>query len=285
MEETAYRDGRRQLISFDSTYTVKNPLIADQYNAFTANRTGFLVRWIHPVPPRKTLVCLHGYMLGDPDQAQRMFNMDKLYAMGLDLALFITPFHWRRSAPGKIRRGIFLRTDHVGFTCEAMGQTMHDLNACISILMASGAGTIGLIGASLGGYNAALYSCLSDRHAFAAMMVPAVNFSKPYGPSFAKLPFAVDKAFMDTITKVWELHSPLNHSPKLSTDNMLFVASRGDRLCPFDHLLNLQQHWHFPRYTYMTGGHWLVFDGKKRGKAWYSFLKDMGFTDGEPSGR
>jgi predicted alpha/beta hydrolase family esterase len=66
---------------------------------------------------------------------------------------------------------------------------------------------------------------------------------------------------------------------------MLFVASRGDRLCPFDHLLNLQQHWHFPRYTYMTGGHWLVFDGKKRGKAWYSFLRDMGFTDGEPSGR
>jgi hypothetical protein len=140
-----------------------------------------------------------------------------------------------------------------------------------------GAGEIGLIGASLGGYNASLYSCLSDRHSFAAMMVPAVNFSKPYGPRFAKMPFPVEPAFMDKITKVWELPSPLNHTPILPTDRMLFVASRGDLVCPFEFVDELHKKWNFKRWKYMTGGHWLIFNGQERGKAWYSFLADMGF--------
>lgn len=279
VEETAYLDGRRQVIAFPSKYRVKNPLIHDQYDSFEANKTGYLVRWIHPQAPRKTVLCLHGYMLGEPDQAHAMFQMEKLYKLGLDLALFIAPFHWRRSAPGKMQRGILLRTDHVGFSCEAMGQSMADLNHCVSILKASGAGDIGLIGASLGAYYAALYSSIADRHAFAAMMVPAVNFSKPYGVPFAKLPFAVDQAFLDKTVKVWELHSPLNHRPKLSTDKMLVVGSRGDRVCSFEYLRELQHKWGFTRYHYMTGGHWLVFNGKVRGRAWYNFLTEMGFIE------
>jgi pimeloyl-ACP methyl ester carboxylesterase len=162
-------------------------------------------------------------------------------------------------------------------SCEAMGQSMTDLHSCLLLLDSLGAGETGLIGASLGGYNASLYSCLSDRHSFAAMMVPAINFSKPYGPAFAKLPFTVDPSFMEKITKVWELPSPLNHTPKLSTDRMLFVASRGDRLCPFEYLEQLREKWQFSRFRYMTGGHWLIFNGKQRGKAWYNFLSDMGF--------
>jgi len=277
VEDKPYRDGRYQVVAYDSGYSVKNPLIRGQFDSFEKNKTGYLVRWVHPKPTGKTLLCLHGYMLGDPAQAHRMFNMEKLYTMGLDLALFITPFHWRRSAPGKTRRGILLRTDHVGFTCEAMGQTMNDLNHCMNILKKNHAGDIGIIGASLGAYNASLFSCLSDKQAFAAMMVPAVNFSKPYGPSFAKLSFPVDAVFMEKIRKVWELHSPLNHRPLLSTDKMLFVASRGDRLCPFEYIQGLQKQWGFKRYHYMTGGHWLIFNGEIRGKAWYGFLSDMGF--------
>ena len=277
VEDTPYADGRYQVITYPSVYQVKNPLIKDRYDSFTNNRTGYLVRWVHPVPPKKTVLCLHGYMLGEPAQAHAMFHVRKLYDMGLDVALHITPFHWRRAPSSPLLRGIFLQTDDVSMTCEAMGQSMTDLHTSLRVLQSLDAGSVGLIGASLGGYNASLYSCLSDDHAFAAMMVPAVNFSKPYGPAFAKLPFQVNPGFMKKIVGVWELHSPLNHSPKLSTDHMLFVASRGDRLCPFEYLLALQKKWGFTRTRYMTGGHWLIFNEKVRGKAWYNFLGDMGF--------
>ncbi len=278
IEDEPFKDGRYQVITYPSLHTVKNPWISERYLSFQNNRTGYLVRWLHPKPSCKTVLCLHGYMLGEPQQARTMFHVDKLYSMGLDVALYITPFHWRRAPESRLQRGIFLQTDDVAMTCEAMGQSMADLHTCFQILKQRDAGDIGLIGASLGGYNASLYSCLSNRHAFAAMMVPAVNFSKPYGPRFAKLPFKVDSSFMKKIEKVWELHSPLNHLPKLSMDRMLFVASRGDRLCPFGYLAELHQKWGFRRYRYMTGGHWLIFNGRSRGKAWYSFLSDMGFT-------
>lgn len=277
IEEKPYKDGRCQVIAYDSGYHVKNPLIRDQYKAFDANTTGYLVRWVHPKPTGKTLLCLHGYMLGEPNQAHTMFHMEKLYDLGVDLALFIAPFHWRRSAKGTFRRGWFMRVDHVGFTAEAMGQAMADLNRCISILKDNDAGRIGLIGASMGGYFSALYSSLRDRHDFAAMMVPAVNFSKPYGPAFAKLPFDVGPALMEKIIRVWELHAPLNLMPKLSPDKMLIVASRGDRLCPYENIRALQQKWGISRYYYMTGGHWLVFNENIRGKAWYGFLQEMGY--------
>ncbi len=278
IEDRPYLDGRFQVVAYPSLHQVKNPQVRDRYLSFPENRTGYLVRWIHPEPTGKTVLCLHGYMLGEPEQAHTMFHVRKLYGMGLDVALYITPFHWKRAPSSPLLRGIFLQTDDVAMTCEAMGQSMADLHTGFLILKKLGAGDIGLIGASLGGYNASLYSCLSDRHAFAAMMVPAVNFSKPYGPAFAKLPFTVPPSFMGKIVSVWELHSPLNHRPMLSTDRMLFVAARGDRLCPFEYLAELQKRWGFTRYRYMTGGHWLIFNERVRGKAWYTFLKDMGFT-------
>ena len=285
IEDTPYKDGRYQVLTFKSRHQVKNPMIKARYASFEANKTACLVRWIHPEPTGKTLVCLHGYMLGEPTQAHKMFHISRLYDMGLDIALFITPFHWQRAPENPAQRGIFVQTNDAPMSCEAMGQSMTDLNSCLLILDRLGAGEIGLIGASLGGYNASLYSCLSDRHSFAAMMVPAINFSKPYGPAFAKHTFTIDPAFMEKITKVWELPSPLNHTPKLSTDRMLFVASRGDRLCPFEYLEQLHKKWHFTRFRYMTGGHWLVFNGKERGRAWYSFLSDMGFTPGQQKKR
>lgn len=277
IEEKPYKDGRFQVIAYESGYPVKNPLIEDPFNGLTANKTGYLVRWIHPEPTGKTLMCLHGYMLGEPNQAHRMFHMEKLYDLGLDLALFIAPLHWRRSAPGLLRRGWFMRVDHVGFTCEAMGQAMFDLNHCVSILKANDAGRIGLIGASMGGYFSALYSSLRDRHDFAAMMVPSVNFSRPYGPAFARHPFETDPVLEEKIARVWELHAPLHLSPTLSPDKMLIVASRGDRLCSFEHIKTFQKKWGVNRHYYMTGGHWLVFNESIRGKAWYGFLSEMGF--------
>lgn len=276
-EETPYHDGRCQIWTYASGYEPRNPDIRDTYLAHTANRTGWLVRWTHGDRPRPTVLCLHGYMLGEPHQARRMFNIRKLFERGLDAALFVTPFHWRRAPAARAERGIFLQPDNVAMTAECVGQAMHDLAATLHILTDIGTEHIGLIGASLGGYNAALFAGLSDRPAFAAMMVPAVNFSAPFGPDDVKLPYAVAPALADKIRRVWAFHSPLNLSPRLDHDDILVIAARGDKLCPYPHVQALCRQWQLTRCHFLTGGHWLMFDNRRRGAAWYQFLDQKGF--------
>jgi predicted alpha/beta hydrolase family esterase len=277
VSETDYGEGRCQVIAFPSGYESRNPIIRDAYRAYTANQTAYLVRWTHNDAGRKTVLCLHGYMLGEPHQAERMFGVKKLFRAGLDVALFITPFHWRRAPEQKSQRGIFLQPDNVPMTCECLGQAMYDLESTLLILQNRDAGPVGLIGASLGGYNTSLYAALSDKAAFAAMIVPAVSFSTPFGPETARLSFVPDAVFQQKINRVWEFHAPYRMTPKLPAEDMLVVASRGDKLCAFEKVKMLCDNWQIKNVRFLTGGHWLVFNNHARGKAWYGFLAQKGF--------
>ncbi len=279
IERKPYHDGEYQVIRYKSGYEAKNPLLRGRYHSYAANGNGYLVRWTHGDGKRKTVLCHHGYMLGEPRQARKMFRVKRLYSEGLDVALFIAPFHWKRSAGPLFQRGIYLQPDDVAMTCECVGQNMHDLYAAFLILLGMGVPEIGLIGASLGGYNTALFISLTDIASFGAMMVPAVNFSRPLGPDTARLPFSVDGRFRKKIMLVWELHSPLNFRPKLPVEKMLVVASRGDLVCPFDYVRELCDRWGIRNRHFLTGGHWLIFNREERGRAWYSFLRDRGFLN------
>lgn len=278
-ERKPYYDGECQLISYESGYVTRNPHIREYYNSFEANRTGYIVRWTHGDGKRKTVVCHHGYMLGEPDQAEKMFGVKTLFRQGVDVALFIAPFHWKRSTGLWKQRGIYLQPDDVVMTSECIGQTQHDLYAAFLILQKTGTADIGIIGASLGGYNTALFSCLSREASFAAMMVPAMNFSKPFGPDKARLPFSVDEEFSRRIKMVWEMHNPIHFMPKVPADKMLVVASLGDKICPFEYVQPLCDKWGIENRRFIAGGHWLIFDRSARGRAWYDLLARTRFVD------
>jgi len=272
-----YLDGEYQLISFSSGYEPQNPMLRESYLAHRNNSTGYIVRWTHGRDDVKTVLCLHGYMLGNPRQAWRMFRIRKMFELGLDVALFITPFHWKRAPVSKAQRGIYLQPDNVAMTCECVGQTMYDLYSTCKVLRTLGAGSIGLIGASLGGYLAGLFICLQSIVDFAAMMVPVVNLSGTLGPDTAKLPFPIDAEFLKKTQKVYEFHSPLNFHPKIPKDRILIIASQGDRLCPFEFVRFLCEKWDWPEHQFLRGGHWLIFNNNLRGQTWYAFLQRMGY--------
>ncbi len=275
-ESRPWQEGRREVVAWESAYMPRNPLLRERYNAWERNRTACLVRWTHGDGGRKTVLCLHGYMLGEPSQAERMFHIRRLFSLGLDVALFVTPFHWKRGYRSLSLRGIFLQPEDVAMTWERFGQTMHDLYGAFLILKGSGAGQIGIIGASLGGYNAALFSALTDVHSFAALMVPAVDFSIPLGPDSIRLGLGEGDPLLKKIREVWRAHSPLNFPPRLSPERILVIASQGDRLCPAVHVQALRDRWELPHCHLLPGGHWLVFNNI-RGREWYGFLKDQGF--------
>lgn len=277
LERKPYHDGEYQLISYQSGYTTRNPFIRERYNSYSANKTGYLVRWTHGNKQCKTILCHHGYMLGEPRQAKKMFRITNLYAKGLDVVLFIAPFHWKRQVGPFRQRGIYLQPDDVVMTCEAVGQTIYDLYSSFLILSELDAQEIGLIGASLGGHSAALFVSLTTIASFAAMMVPAIKFTDPMDPDHTRLPFPVDDQLRKKMWRVWELHSPFHFSPKLPPEKLLVVASRGDLLCPFEHARLLCEKWSIKNRCFLTGGHWLIFNRSERGRAWYNFLTDMGF--------
>lgn len=277
----SFHEGYRDLYAFNSGFTPLNPLVRERYGRHGANQEAFFVRWRHGEKPRKTVICLHGYLLGEPGQAERMFSIAKLFDKGLDVVLFVSPFHWRRAPRNRLQRGIFLQPDDVVFTAEAVSQTMTDLNTTLTVLFHLGVTAAGLVGASMGGYNASLFSCLSDRIAFAAMIVPAVDYSKPFGPRSVKYPFPVSERLMEKMTSLWRLHSPLNFHPKIDKKALIFIASKGDKLCPSEHIREIIEKWDGPRAHFLTGGHWLIFNNRKRGRLWYSFLEEMGFLDSD----
>lgn len=278
IKETPYRDGTRQVISYRSNYITCSPLLRDTFDEHIANKTGYLVRWTHGVAGRKTVLCMHGLMLGDPGQAERMFKIKKLYKMGLDVALFIAPFHWKRSHKSFRQKDYFLRTNDVPMTAECIRQSIHDLTGSFKILNDVGAGKIGIIGASLGGYISSIFISLTKSASFATLILPSVTFKVPFGPDSGHLPFPVDNTLIEKINRVWEFHSPLNLRPVIPKTRILLIAYKGDKLCPIEYTEKLCKTWKLPKYHILTGGHWLIFN-KTRGKLWYKFLDEMGFLE------
>jgi hypothetical protein len=144
IDSRPWREGRKELIAYPSAYMPRNPLVRDQYASWKRNSTGYLVRWTHGDRGRKTVLCLHGYMLGEPAQAEGMFRIPGLFNQGLDVALFITPFHWKRGHRSARLRGVFLQPEDAVMTWERFGQTMYDLRATMDILRDLGANDVGI---------------------------------------------------------------------------------------------------------------------------------------------
>ena len=274
--QSSYQGGVYQVISFSSLYEPHNPFVRQRYLSYDENRTGYLIHWAHGDKPRKTVLCSHGFMMGSPREAERMFKISKLFSMGLDVALCIHPFHWKRIAGPRAARRVYLTLGDSAFTNECVAHSVYDIDNSFTILREFGAAEIGIIGASLGGYIAGLYACLRSEPKFAALMVPALSFLRPISPDIFYNHSPFDDNWRTLARRAADFHSPLNFMPVISADNILVVASRGDKLCPFDAVKQLNQRWKLSHCYYRTGGHWLVFD-KLRGQAWYNFLREKGF--------
>jgi hypothetical protein len=274
--ESPYQNGVYQVISFPSLYEPKNPFVRERYLGYSENRTGYLIRWVHGDKPRKTVLCSHGFMMGSPREAERMFKVRKLFSMGLDVALCIQPFHWKRISGPRAARRIYLTLGDVAFTNECVAHSIYDLDNSFFILRELGVADVGMIGASLGGYIAGVYAGLRCEPKFIAMMVPSFSFLRPITPDpfYKRSPF--DDHWKAKARQAADFHSPLNLRPQIPTNNILVVASRGDKICPFDLVQQLSERWKLSKCYFRAGGHWLVFDNL-RGRAWYKFLMEIGF--------
>lgn len=275
-----YWGGEEVLLQYPSRYQPRNPLVAPRFLAYSENRSGYLFLWRHSsdeaqARQRPLVLCVHGFRMGKPERAMAMFKVQKLFQMGMDVALFIQPHHWKRASSNF--RQQFFNAEDVPLTLENVGQQIHDLHSCYLGLKAMGYARIGMIGGSLGGMAVTLYATLSDDPAFIFAVVPAIRVDVHLDPAKSKLPFRTDEILRTQTFRALDLIDPAFYSCKMDLKHVGVVYHKGDKINDARATEKWIDAWKLQNVTALSGGHWIVFDNKARGKAWYGWLRQHGF--------
>lgn len=284
IDRRPWLDGEQVLYRYPSGYAPRNPSVRERFFAHRENRDGYMLLWRHTSrspgdAPRPLVLCVHGFRMGHPRRAMAMFKVEKLFRQGMDVALFIQPHHWRRAGPG-LRQNFFVAED-LPLTIENIGQQVHDLHASFLALQSMGYRRIGLIGGSLGGLAVTLYATVcgigADAPAFIFSVVPAIRMDTHLDPARAGFSFTVDEPLREASFRALDIVDPSFYTPRFDLDRLAVVYHRGDRINVARATADWVARWGVKHVTALDGGHWLVFDGKARGKAWYAWLRQQGF--------
>lgn len=276
-ESKAFLSGRRDLFRYPSRYVPRNPEVRGDFDSRRENLSGYLHLWRHDSSADRPLVLIiHGLMMGGPKKARRMFRIDRLFELGIDVALHTLPGHWRRSDDPRVQR--LLDPADVPLTVERLAQNIHDLHSASLLLKELGYERTGIIGASMGGFTAALYAAqVSKGPVFMFLAVPSVAVTRYLRPKSSRFRFQVDPELVRATQRAQELCSPLYLKPRYDVRRMRVVAHGGDRICDVRDTGRWRESWGIEDYIEVAGGHFLYLDKHARGDAWYGLLKERDY--------
>jgi pimeloyl-ACP methyl ester carboxylesterase len=277
IETRPFLSGRRDLFRYPSRYSPRNPELDDEFNSRRENLSGYLHLWRHDDSTGRPLILIiHGLMMGGPARARRMFKLDALFELGLDVALHTLPGHWRRSG-GHMFQWLLDPAD-VPLTLERLAQNIHDLHSALLLLGQIGYERIGIIGASMGGFTAALYATqVGGGLDFMFLAVPSVAVTDYLNPRPGLFGFPVDETLIHATVRAQETCSPLYLKPRFEVGRIRVVAHAGDRVCDVRDTRRWRDSWGIEDYVEVTGGHFLYLDKQARGEAWYGLLQERGY--------
>jgi hypothetical protein len=246
-------------LSFESGYEPREQEPGrERWLARAANRTAHAWVLRQPGPPRPWLVCIHGYQMGWPLIDLLAFQPEVFQrALGLNLLVPTLPLHGHRKA-GRRSGDHFLSGDPID-TLHAEAQAMWDLRRLLRWLREEQAATqIGVLGFSLGGYNAALLASLDEGLACAIAGIPVTDFVRAYYRHLPPLHLASAQRFgLDegAVRDVLRLVSPLALEPQIPRERRFLFGGVADRLVPPDQVRDLWRHWDQPQIAWYPGAH------------------------------
>lgn len=214
-------------------------------------------------PGRPWLLCIHGYRMGWPWVDFHLFPPATLHdELGLNLLLPVLPLHGPRRRGWHSGDG-YLDGDPIDLL-HAQSQALWDLRRCLAWIRAQDPGArIGVLGYSLGGYNAALLAAYDGGLDFVVAGIPVVDFA---GLLWRHLPAAHRQYFaahgFDEARYRELLHviSPLARVPQLAPERRHVFAGSADTVAPPAQALALARHWG-TEVRWYPGGH-LSFRGE-----------------------
>lgn len=222
---------------------------------------------------RPAVMLVHGYRSGQHAVEERMWPIRWLVSRGLDVALFVLPFHGVRAAHlGEAR---FPASDP-RFTNEAFRQAIDDLRSLRRFLLARGAPAVGAMGMSLGGYTVSLLATVEPLD-FVAPMIPLASFADVALAAGRLVGTASEQALQhEKLERAHRVVSPFARASKVSPDAAIVVAGEGDRITPLSHAEKVSRHLGSELVKF-PGGHLLQIGRSEGFRAIGRMLGRQGF--------
>ena len=237
--------------SWPSAFTPFDPRAGESYLAHVPNRTAH-ARIYGAGGGRPAVIVVHGYMGGQWGIEERAWPIRQMNRWGLDVAVFVLPFHGVRARVGggapPFPGGDPRRTN------EGFRQIVADLRSLAGILRARGAPSVGMMGMSLGGYSTALMATCEPRLAFAVPLIPlasVADFARTQGRLGTGANADLQHAALERANAIV---SPLARASLLPAERVLIVAAEDDRVTPLAHAERLAAHFGSPLLR-VHGGH------------------------------
>jgi pimeloyl-ACP methyl ester carboxylesterase len=223
-----------------------------------------LEHWLHDRGrARGTVLAVHGFSMGQPRIDAAALFASQWFQAGLDVALMTLPYHGRRTPPDARFSGERFAAPNVALLSEAVRRSIYEMRLLVDWLREHGAGPVGLMGLSLGGYLSSLMAGLYDDLDFVIPMVPPVcigdlawrffeqsrQYRSQANPTFSR----------EELRAAYRVHSPLSHPLRIAKERVLIIAGRGDRIVPAEHPYALWRHWEKPAIHWFSGSHLAPF--------------------------
>ena len=198
---------------------------------------------------RPWLLCVHGYRMGAPWMDMGLFHPNWLHQrLGLNVVQPVLPLH----GPRRIgtRSGDHFLDGNLIDLIYAEAQALWDLRRTVAWIRAQDPqARIGVLGISLGGYNASLLANYEPGLDFVVAGIPVIDFASALWrfmpPSYLRY-FTANGLDEERYRQVLSLVSPLSRPPLLDKERLLVFAAAGDRIALPKHALSLAQHWGVP---------------------------------------
>ncbi|MCA9671073.1 MAG: alpha/beta hydrolase family protein [Myxococcales bacterium] len=273
-------DGVVEHLRFPSYYAPERATALEMQRRYPENATCHALAYRHSAREgRPAVVCLHGWGGGNFTFDSQLFRARWLYDLGLDVYLYVHPYHGPRS-PSSVRLGAALHpSTNVTRANEAFIQTAWEVRSLIAHHQRDGGGAAGVMGMSLGGYGTAVVASVADELAFAVPIMPFADlpaFLWGWGDGTPERARA-EKAGVtfDEFCAAMALHSPLAHTLKVPREHALIIAGRGDQIVPPAHAEALHKHWGEPAMHWFPGGHLVHFGRGSYLRRVAAFLGDI----------
>ena len=230
----------------------------ERWLSYEGNRTAHAWVLRHPGGPRPWVVCVHGIRMGSPRGDLGLFRPEYLHhRLGLNLLFPVLPIHGpRRVGPvsgDRILSGDVMDTLHAG------SQAVWDIRRLLAWLrVLEGAPNVAVLGHSLGGYVAALLSCLESEIDAVVVGNPAVDPSRLFWSNALSLATRYLKTAgvrEDEMALLLRAVSPLAMQPLVERERRAIFAGVADRVVPAIEANDLWRHWGEPRITWYNGTH------------------------------
>jgi pimeloyl-ACP methyl ester carboxylesterase len=241
-------------VSWPSAFTPFDPHAGERYLAHVPNRTAHARILGAKGSGRPAIIVVHGYMGGHLGVEERMWSANHLLRWGLDVALFVLPFHGIRATPGggapPFPGGDPRRTN------EGFRQVVGDLRSLMGILRARGASKVGIMGMSLGGYSTSLMATLEPSLAFAVPVIPlasVADFARKQGRLGSGADADAQHVALERANLVV---SPLARPCVVPRERVVIVAAEDDQVTPIAQAERLASHFDVPLLR-VAGGHLL----------------------------